>query len=127
MQLTDPIADLLTRIRNAHMARHKEVSIPKSRLKEEILRILKEEGFIKDYLVEDRELKVFLKYYNGQPVIRGLKKISKPSRRVYVKSKEIPIVRNGLGIAILSTPKGIMEGRQARKENIGGELICEVW
>lgn len=127
MQLTDPIADLLTRIRNAHLARHKEVSIPKSRLKEEILRILKEEGFIKDYLVEDRELKVFLKYYNGQPVIRGLKKISKPSRRVYVKSKEIPIVRNGLGIAILSTPKGIMEGRQARKENVGGELICEVW
>ncbi|KUJ95028.1 MAG: 30S ribosomal protein S8 [Desulfonauticus sp. 38_4375] len=127
MQLTDPIADLLTRIRNAHLARHKEVSIPKSRLKEEILRILKEEGFINDYVVEERELKVFLKYYNGQPVIKGLQKISKPSRRIYVKAKEIPIVRNGLGIAILSTPKGIMEGRQARKENIGGELICEVW
>ncbi|MDK2921242.1 MAG: small subunit ribosomal protein [Desulfonauticus sp.] len=127
MQLTDPIADLLTRIRNAHLARHKEVSIPRSRLKEEILRILKEEGFIKDYIAEDRELKVFLKYYNGQPVIKGLQKISKPSRRVYVKAKEIPIVRNGLGIAILSTPKGIMEGRQARKENVGGELICEVW
>ncbi|WP_456324216.1 30S ribosomal protein S8 [Desulfonauticus submarinus] len=127
MQLTDPIADLLTRIRNAHLARHKEVSIPASKMKAEILRILKEEGFIKDYLEEDKELKVYLKYYQGKPVIKGLKKISKPSRRVYVKAKEIPIVRNGLGIAILSTPKGILEGRQARRENIGGELICEVW
>ncbi|SDO01890.1 SSU ribosomal protein S8P [Desulfonauticus submarinus] len=127
MQLTDPIADLLTRIRNAHLARHKEVSIPASKMKAEILRILKEEGFIKDYIEEDKELKVYLKYYQGKPVIKGLKKISKPSRRVYVKAKEIPIVRNGLGIAILSTPKGILEGRQARKENIGGELICEVW
>ncbi|MDQ7031213.1 MAG: 30S ribosomal protein S8 [Desulfonauticus sp.] len=127
MQLSDPIADLLTRIRNAHLARHKEVVVPASKLKAEILRILKEEGFIQDYLEEDKTLKVYLKYYQGKPVIKGLKKISKPSRRIYVKAKEIPIVRNGLGIAILSTSQGILEGRQARKSNVGGELICEVW
>jgi len=127
MQLTDSIADLLTRIRNALLAKHKEVEIPKSKMKAAILDILKKEGFIQDYKEDGKNLTVVLKYYQGNPVIKGLKKISRPSRRVYVGVDEIPIVRNGLGIAILSTSKGVLEGKEAREQNIGGELICEIW
>lgn len=130
--MTDPIADMLTRIRNASMARHRRVVIPASKMKVAIARILKEEGFIRGYTVTDDRpqpnLIVGLKYTGkGEPVITGIRRVSKPGRRVYVGYRDIPWVRSGLGINILSTPKGLMTGRRARRERVGGEIVAEVW
>ena len=125
--VTDTIADMLTRIRNAKQMRYETVEIPTSKIKKEIARILKEDGFINDYKVEDRTLTVNLKYVDKESVITGLKRISKPGLRVYAKSDEIPKVLNGLGIAIISTSKGIMTDKEARKENIGGEVLAYIW
>jgi len=130
--ISDPIADMLTRIRNAVMARHDAVPIPASKMKLSISRILKEEGFISDYEVLKgklhRVIKIHLKYSDkNQPVISGLERVSKPGLRVYVQQKEIPRVYGGLGIAIVSTPKGVMTGQQAWRQGIGGELLCYVW
>jgi small subunit ribosomal protein S8 len=127
MPVVDPIADMLTRIRNAYTALHNEVNVPLSKLKLEVAGILKREGFILDYTPKEREFKIKLKYFNGKPVINGLKKVSKPGRRIYVKADEIPNVRNGLGICILSTSQGILEGKEAKKMRVGGEIICEIW
>jgi len=125
--MTDPIADMLTRIRNAHMALHKEVSVPRSKMKESIAAILQQEGYVSGVTVEDKALKIGLKYHKGQPAIAGLKRISKSGRRVYVGSADIPRVQNGLGICILSTSAGVMEGNNARDKKVGGELLCEIW
>ena len=130
--VTDTIADMLTRIRNANSMGYEEVSVPSSKLKVEIARILKEEGFIKDYKVEnngvEKNILLTLKYGNKkEKVITGLKRISKPGLRVYVRSDEVPKVLNGLGIAIISTSKGIMTDKEARKLNIGGEVLAYVW
>ncbi|WMW65623.1 30S ribosomal protein S8 [Nitratidesulfovibrio liaohensis] len=125
--LTDPIADMLTRIRNAHLALHKEVSVPRSKIKESIAAILKQEGYIEDVAMEEAEIKISLKYFKGKPVISGLKRVSKPGRRVYVGSTDIPKVQNGLGICILSTSSGVLAGTQARDRKVGGELLCEIW
>lgn len=132
MAVSDPIADMLTRIRNASQARFNSVDIPGSKLKAEIAKILKEEGFIRNYkfLKDGKQgiLRVYLKYSPEQTsVIYGLKRVSKPSCRVYIKSKDIRPVLNGMGIAILSTSKGVMSDRQARREGIGGELLCNIW
>lgn len=132
MTVTDPIADLLTRIRNANQMRYKEVVIPSSNVKLEIVKILKEEGYIANYKIEKNEVQdniiVMLKYgQNKERVISGLKRISKPGLRVYAKAEEIPTVLNGLGISIVSTSKGIMTGKEARKENLGGEVLAYVW
>ena len=130
--VTDTIADMLTRIRNANQMRYETVEIPTSNIKTEIARILKEEGFINDYKIEDNNAQgtivLKLKYTDKkESVISGLKRISKPGLRVYAKNDEIPRVLNGLGIAILSTSKGIMTDKQARKENIGGEVLAYIW
>jgi len=132
--LSDPIADMLTRIRNANERYHPEVSLPSSRIKEEIARILKEEGFIEDYQIErdgvKRTLTLKLKYKGKRKkerVIRGLERVSRPSRRIYVATGEIPQVMGGLGITILSTSQGIMTGHEARKRHIGGEVLCNIW
>ena len=127
-----PIADFLTRIRNANMVYHEKVEVPSSKVKRAIAEILKEEGFIKDYeYIEDGKqgmLRIFLKYGpNKERVISGLKRISKPGLRVYAKKDELPKVLGGLGIAIISTPKGIMTDKKARKEGLGGEVICYIW
>jgi len=129
--MTDPIADMLTRIRNASKAKHEKVDIPSSKLKVEIAKILKDEGFIKNVkLVKDRRqglIRVYLKYTDEEtPVIQGLKRISRPGCRVYTGNDAIPKVMAGLGTAILSTPKGIQTGKQAKKDNVGGEVICHV-
>jgi small subunit ribosomal protein S8 len=134
MNVTDPIADMLTRIRNASAARHRELSLPSSRVKREIARILADEGFIDSYetrrdpeAVQDH-LVLRLKYVEGKtPVVTGLKRISKPGLRVYARKTEIPRVLGGLGVAILSTSHGIMTGSDARKQNLGGEVLCYVW
>ena len=130
--VTDTIADMLTRIRNANQMRYEEVQVPASTIKKEIARILKEEGFIKDYKIvkDDAQgtIVLTLKYTNKKErVITGLKIISKPGLRVYVKNDEVPKVLNGLGIAIISTSKGIMTDKEARKENIGGEVLAYIW
>jgi len=132
MAVTDPIADMLTRIRNAIMARHDSVPIPASRMKLSIARILKEEGFINDYEVvrgkQYRIIKVHLKYYdNNEPAISGLKRASKPGLRLYVQHNEIPRVYGGLGTAIISTSKGVRTGQQSWRMGIGGELLCYIW
>lgn len=132
MTMTDPIADMLARIRNASMVYHEYVEVPSSKMKLAMAKILKEEGFIRDYtLIEDNKqgiLRIYLKYGpNKEKVISGLKRISKPGLRVYAKKDEIPRVLGGLGIAILSTSKGLMTDRQAREEGVGGEVICYVW
>ncbi len=132
MSMTDPIADMLTRIRNAIMARHESVTIPSSKIKKEISRILKEEGYIEDFSIEEDGPKSFinikLKYdKNGVPAIRGLEKVSKPGRRIYSDVDNLPKVNGGLGIAIISTSRGVMVDRQSRKENVGGEVICYIW
>ncbi len=128
--MTDPIADMLTRIRNAQMVRHRTVQFPGSRLKEEICRVLKEEGYIADYEVvregPKSTIRVYLKYYQGRPVIEHLKRVSKPGRRVFVGRDQLPKVWGGMGIAIISTPRGIMTDKQARREGHGGEVICTV-
>jgi small subunit ribosomal protein S8 len=125
--ISDPIADMLTRIRNAHMALHKEVRVPRSKMKEAIAAILKQEGYVEDVAVEDRNINISLKYHKGKPAIEGLKRISAPGRRVYVGAHEIPRVQNGLGICILSTSRGLREGQVAHAEKVGGELLCEIW
>ena len=132
MSMTDPIADMLTRIRNACGSKHRRVDIPVSKMKTEIARILKENNFIQDYQTlktdEGREvLRVRLKYAGGQPVIRQLQRVSTPGLRKYVGANEIPRVRNGLGVAILSTSKGLMTDREARQSRTGGELVALVW
>ncbi len=130
--MTDPIGDLLTRIRNAKQRRHKDAYAPFSKVKHEIVRILKEEGFVSDYKVNGTtgldEIRVCLKYsHQEESVITDLKRVSKPGRRVYVGCEDIPYVKRGLGIAILSTSKGLMTDRKSRKEKVGGELLCYVW
>ena len=132
MNLTDPVADFLTRIRNAHNARHQKLDVPASKLKAEIARILKEEGYISNVKPVDEEgkqmLRVYLKYgANNEAAIRDLKRVSKPGCRVYVGKDEIRRVQGGLGISIITTPRGVMTGRQARREGVGGEILCEVW
>lgn len=131
--MTDPIADLLTRIRNAQGAKHARVSVPKSKIKLEIVKILKREGFLEGWIEEPTPtkqgvLKVFLRYDNADNgVIRGLTRISKPGRRVYVGRDELPRVRSGLGIAILTTSQGVITDRQARQAGVGGEVLCHIW
>ncbi len=132
MNLTDPVADFLTRIRNAHRARHQKLDAPASKLKAEIARILKEEGYIANYKAAEeggqKILRVYLKYGpNNEAVIRDLRRISRPGCRVYIGKDEIKRVQGGLGISIMTTPKGVMTGRQARREGVGGEILCEVW
>lgn len=132
MSMTDPIADMLTRIRNAVDARHEKVDVSSSKLKLEIARVLKEEGYIKSYkYVEDKKqgiIRIYLKYGpEKEKVISGLKKVSKPGRRIYVSEKEIPRVMGGLGIAILFTSKGILTDQQSREARVGGEVVCYVW
>ncbi|MEP6469529.1 MAG: 30S ribosomal protein S8 [Chloroflexota bacterium] len=132
MNTSDPIADMLTRIRNASMARHPELTLPSSRVKREIARILVDEGFVDSFATQQdgvqEMLTVQLKYVEGRtPVVSGLKRISKPGLRVYARKTEIPRVLGGLGLAILSTSHGIMTGSQARKLNLGGEVLCYVW
>ena len=137
MSVTDPIADMLTRIRNATIAGHSLVGMPNSKLKVAVAKILKEEGFIEDFQVVDGEtkahkvLRVRLKYVGERrerrPVISGLERISRPGRRIYAKNSEIPWVLSGLGVAIVSTPKGVMTGRRARQLGVGGEVLCKVW
>ena len=132
MPVTDPLADMLTRIRNASMAKHSKVDVPASKMKISVAKILKSEGYIKNYkLLKDRKngiLRIYLKYdgYN-EGVIIGLKRMSKPGRRLYVKKEDIPPVLNGMGIAVLSTSKGVLADREARKLNVGGELLCSIW
>jgi len=132
MVMTDPIADFLTQIRNACMANHERVDVPSSKIKLSIAQLLKEEGYINNYkLVKDKRqgtLRVYLKYDDKNvPIIGGLERVSKPSCRVYVRYDKIPYVLNGFGTAILSTSRGILTDRQARKQKVGGELLCEVW
>jgi small subunit ribosomal protein S8 len=130
--MTDPIADLLTRIRNAVQARHTSLVVPRSKIKVEIVRILKDEGFIEQFQeVEDDKqglVKIFPRYDDGnQAVLRGIMRVSKPSRRRYVGKADVPRVRNGLGVAILTTPRGVLTDSQARKAGIGGEVLCFAW
>ena len=132
MTMTDPIADMLTRIRNANTVKHETVDVPASNIKKEIARILLEEGFVRGYdVIEDEKqgiIRIQLKYgQSGERVIQGIKRISKPGMRVYTNAYEVPKVLNGLGISIISTSKGILTDRQARKEGVGGEVICYVW
>jgi small subunit ribosomal protein S8 len=129
---SDPISDMLTRVRNAMKARHPKVDVPASRLKMEIARILKEEGYIQNFKLADEDgkgtIKIYLKYTTAnQPVISHLERVSKPGRRVYVGRADIPRVFGGLGINILTTPRGVMTGRSARQEGVGGEVLCQVW
>ncbi len=130
--MTDPIADMLTRIRNANMVKHEKLELPASTIKKEIADILKREGFVSDYeLVEDNKqgvLRIFLKYgTNEERVITGIKRISKPGLRVYAKANEVPRVLNGLGIAIVSTSKGVLSDKEARSQAVGGEVLAYVW
>ncbi len=132
MNMTDPIADMLTRIRNGSMARHQSVLIPASGIKMNIARILKDEGFIRDYDIPaemgGRMFRVWLKYGpDKRPVVTGLKRVSKPGLRIYSKRNDIPMVLNGLGLTIVSTPQGVMSGREAWQKNLGGEVLCQVW
>jgi small subunit ribosomal protein S8 len=134
MSMSDPIADMLTRVRNAITAGHPTVDIPASHIKQEICAVLKREGFIKDYALTETEgtvhaqVRVTLKYMpDRSPVIQGLRRVSKPSLRVHKKSDELRPVRSGMGISIVSTPKGVMTGKQARASKVGGEVLCEVW
>ena len=132
MSTSDPVADMLTRIRNAAQARHPKVDVPASKLKMEIARILKDEGFIMNFkLAEDgakKSIRIYLKYTPGNvPVISRIERVSRPGCRVYVGCKEVPRVLGGLGINILTTPQGVMTGSAARKENVGGEVLCQVW
>jgi small subunit ribosomal protein S8 len=130
--VTDPVADMLARVRNASLAEHEKVDIPSSRLKVRIAEILKEEGFIKNFrLIEDKRqgvLRIYLKYGPGQErVISGLRRVSKPGRRLYVGADRIPSVLGGMGVAILSTPQGLLTDRESRKAKVGGEVLCYVW
>ena len=129
--MTDPIADMLARVRNAAMAQHAVTRMPASKVKHNIAKILKQEGYISDFELESTgkhpRLKVVTKFVNRSPAITGLKRVSKPGLRKYVGAQEVPRVLGGLGITILSTPKGVLSGREAKKENVGGELLAYVW
>lgn len=129
--MNDPVADMLTRIRNAGRAGHKRIDIPISKFKTEIARLLQANHYIQDYKVLDDgrhgRLRLYLKYHDNAPVIREIRRISKPGLRRYVKAREIPRVKNGLGMAILSTPRGVMSDREARRQRLGGEYIAQVW
>ena len=133
MSVVDSISDLITRIRNGQMARKKTIDSPMSRAREDLLKVLQSEGYIRGYTIVDSEshgykiLRIELKYFEGKPVICEIKRISKPGRRVYSSVKDLPLVRNGLGINILSTSKGVMSDVDARKQSIGGEIICSVF
>ena len=132
MSMTDPVSDLLTRIRNGQRARKTAVSSPGSKLRSRVLDVLKREGYIRGYSRKEiqkgfSQLEIELKYFEGDPVIKEIKRISKPGRRVYSRATSIPKVMNGLGLAILSTPKGVMSDTEARKNNVGGEIICRVF
>lgn len=131
MSMQDPLSDMLTRIRNAGMASLTEVKMPSSNIKKAVADVLKEEGFIKAYEESGngaiKELVVELKYYRKKPVIEGIRRISKPSCRIYCGSTEVPKIKNGLGIVVLSTPKGVISGKKAAEMNVGGEIICYVW
>lgn len=132
MSMSDPIADMLTRIRNAQSVGHVNVVIPASKLKVAVAEVLKDQGYVKSYAVEEGEgtansINVELKYYQNKPVISGLRRISKPSCRIYVKAAEVPRVRGGMGIAVISTPEGVISGKEAKRRNVGGEVLCYVW
>jgi len=132
MTMTDPLGDMLTRIRNAQMRRQSKVSTPSSKLRENVLGVLQSEGYIRGFATVDHgdgkaELEIELKYYDGEPVIRTIERVSKPGRRVYASVKNIPRVKNGLGVSILSTPKGVMSDAEAREQNVGGEVLCQVF
>ena len=131
MSMNDPVGDLLTRIRNAQMRNKSKVSSPSSKLRESVLEVLKSEGYIRGYTVTEKEgrseLEIELKYFDGEPVIREIERISKPGRRVYTSVKNLPRINNGLGVAIVSTPKGVMADHAARDANVGGEILCTVF
>jgi small subunit ribosomal protein S8 len=132
MYISDPVGDLLTRIRNGQAARLSSIHCPASKLRVNLLEVLKREGYIRDYAVSEKdsgksELNIELKYSEGQPVIREIKRVSKPGRRVYTQIKDVPRVYNGLGISILSTPRGVLSDREAREANVGGEILCRVF
>ena len=132
MQLNDPLGDLIARITNAQMRKKPKVSTPGSRLRVSVLDVLQNEGYIRGYAKVDHsdgrsELEIELKYFDGQPVIREIKRVSTPGRRVYSSVKELPTIANGLGVAILSTPKGVMSDSRARLENVGGEVLCSIF
>jgi small subunit ribosomal protein S8 len=131
MSITDPIADYLTRVRNAITSKHEKVDIPASRLKVEITRILKEEGYVQNFKVQEDNkqgvIRIFLKYLDGVPVITGLKQISRPGCRIYATKERVPRVMGGLGVSIVSTSKGVMTGDLSHKSGLGGEVLCEVW
>ncbi|MCP1200692.1 30S ribosomal protein S8 [Notoacmeibacter sp. MSK16QG-6] len=132
MSVNDPLGDMLTRIRNATLRRKNSVSTPGSKLRARVLDVLKEEGYIRDYAVTEYEngrsdIEIELKYYEGQPVIRKIERVSKPGRRVYASVKNIPQVANGLGISILSTPRGVLADHSAREQNVGGEVLCQIF
>ena len=131
MTINDPIADALTRIRNANMVKHENVSMPHSNLKEELIKVLQKEGYVESYIVGEKDnfkfINVTLKYNNSQPVITGLQRISKPGLRVYSKAKNMPRVFDGMGIAVISTSKGLMTEKEARTNKLGGEVLCYVW
>jgi small subunit ribosomal protein S8 len=131
MMMNDPIGDLLARIRNAQMRNKSKVTSPSSKLRESILEVLKSEGYIRGYAVVEREgrseIEVELKYFDGEPVIREIERISKPGRRVYASVRNLPRINNGLGVAIVSTPKGVMADHAARDANVGGEILCTVF
>ena len=131
MSLNDPLGDLLSRIRNAQMRNKSKVTTPNSRLRESVLDVLKNEGYIRGYAVVERdgrsEIEIELKYFDGEPVIREIERVSKPGRRVYTSVKNMPRVNNGLGVTIVSTPKGVMADHDARDANVGGEILCTVF
>ena len=131
MSMNDPVGDLLTRIRNAQMRNKSKVSSPNSRLRERVLDVLKSEGYIRGYAVVEREgrseIEIELKYFDGEPVIREIERVSKPGRRVYTSVRNLPRINNGLGVAIVSTPKGVMADHDARDANVGGEILCTVF
>jgi small subunit ribosomal protein S8 len=131
MSMNDPLGDLLTRIRNAQMRSKNKVSSPNSRLRESVLEVLKSEGYIRGYAVVEREgrseIEIELKYFEGAPVIREIERVSKPGRRVYTSVRNLPRINNGLGVAIVSTPKGVMADHDARDANVGGEILCTVF
>ncbi len=130
MSMQDPISDMLTRLRNGCMSMQKEVAMPSSKMKVSIAEVLKNEGYIEDFNVSGdvkKTLTIKMKYFRSQPVIESLERVSKPSCRLYCGSRNIPKVQDGMGIAILSTPRGIMSGKDAEKQNVGGEILCFVW
>ena len=131
MSVTDPLGDMLTRIRNAQLRKRPKVSTPASKLRAHVLDVLADEGYIRGYATVDQagksEFEIELKYYNGEPVIKEISRVSKPGRRVYSSATSIPVVANGLGVCILSTPKGVMSDNRAREANVGGEVLCNVF